>query len=84
MLEVGPFDFQDKLAEANPAAAWAQHMQVSVKESNKLLRDQGANLWKVVELGIHKALNETDYALAFARRLAPEVAKILAHLDTYG
>ena len=35
-------------------------------------------------LAIDKAMKETDYALAFAKRVAPEVAKILANLDAYG
>ena len=74
--------FGDKMAESDPMAGFASHLRTNTKDNKAKLSDGGFVLWGAVEQGIYKAINETDYALAFARRLAPLVAKILGDVET--
>ena len=73
--------FSDKVAESDPTAKFSAHLRENTKKNKAKLSGGGFDLWNAVEQGIYKAINETDYALKFARRLAPLVAKILGDVE---
>lgn len=69
--------FTKALGETSPVTVFVTALGKDVNENAGLLKTTGMQLWAAAEVGIQQQMNDSNYVMMFALKIAPVVARLL-------